>query len=69
MSWLEQLTGDTLIVHLRSDTASLKGVVVGTHEDCLVLRDALVLDVETTTPLDGAVVVPRENVDFCQRVA
>ena len=67
MDWLNELTLDTVIVHLR-DSHSIKGVLAAVHSDCLVLRDALLLEPESQAVLDGSVVVPRSNVDFMQRI-
>jgi small nuclear ribonucleoprotein (snRNP)-like protein len=66
--WIAQLTHDTVIVHLKGGSRSLKGVLAAVHADCLVLRDAVVLEPETQVLLDGEVVVPRPNVDFMQRI-
>lgn len=66
--WLSSLTLDTVIVHLKDDGHSLKGVLAAVHADCLVLRDAVVLEPESQVVLDGSVIVPRANVDFMQRI-
>ncbi len=65
-SWLDGLTHETVIVHLKGNSHSLKGVLAAVHADCLVLRDVAVLDPEDQAMLDGSVVVLRENVDFMQ---
>ena len=66
MTWLDALTFDTVIVH-QKDGPSLKGVRSAVHDDCVVLRDVLVL-LEGDAPhqLDGVIAVPRENVGFMQ---
>jgi len=46
----------------------LKGVQVAVHDDCIVLRDAMVLEDESTAILNGEIVVPRERVLFMQLV-
>lgn len=67
MDWLNELTLETVIVHLR-DSHSIKGVLAAVHSDCLVLKDAVVLEPESQAMLDGTVVVPRPSVDFMQRI-
>lgn len=68
MTWLDDLTLETVIVHLKSSNHSLKGVLSGVHSDCLVLRDGIVLEPESQVVLGGDVIVPRDNVDFMQRI-
>lgn len=65
-NWLETLTLKTVIVHLKADSASLKGVLAAVHADCVVLRAAVVLEPGSQAVLDGDVIVPRPNVDFMQ---
>lgn len=67
--WLDELTLKTVVVHLRGGGHSFKGVLAAVHADCLVLRDAYVLEPDSQDILDGLVVVPRENVDFMQVIA
>lgn len=69
-SWVDDVTGETLIVHLKSDTASLKGVVVDSEQpsDGLILRGVTVLEPDTQTAIEGTLIVPRDNIDFCQRL-
>lgn len=67
--WLEELTHDTVIVHLRDRDESIKGVLSGVHSDCLVVRDPIMLAGEDDqTVLAGTVIVLRESVDFMQVV-
>ncbi len=66
--WIASLTHETVIVHLKGDSHSIKGVLAAVHSDCLVLRDAIVLEPESQAVLDGEVIVPRPNVDFMQRI-
>lgn len=66
--WITSLTHDTVIVHTKDSGPSLKGVLAAVHSDCLVLRDAMLLEPESQVVLDGSVVVPRSNVDFMQRI-
>jgi len=66
--WIATLTLETVIVHTKDSGPSLKGVLAAVHADCLVLRDAMLLEPESQVVLDGSVVVPRSNVDFMQRI-
>lgn len=66
MTWLADLTLDTVIVHT-VDGPSLKGLKSVVHDDCIVLREVLVLGDDTAT-LNGEIVVPREQVAFMQLV-
>ena len=66
--WLDDLTLETVIVHTAGGP-SFKGVKAAVHEDCLVLRDAQILEDDAATLLNGEIVVPREQVAFLQLVA
>lgn len=66
MTWLDALTMETVVVHT-TDGTSLKGVRSAVHDDCLVLRDVIVLGEEDAV-LNGEIVVPRERVSFMQLV-
>jgi hypothetical protein len=58
VTWLDDLTLNTVIVHI-DDGPSLKGLVAAVHDDCLVLRDALLYhDNDAPEQLDGLQVVP-----------
>lgn len=67
-SWVDEITGETLIVNLKSETAALKGVVFPLGDDALVLRQVTILEGDAHTAVEGHVIVPRDNVDFCQRL-
>lgn len=68
MTWLDAVSLETVIVHV-TDGPSLKGLREVVHDDCLVLRDALVFHEEDAPQqLDGLLVVPREKVLFVQVV-
>jgi hypothetical protein len=67
-SWIAGLTHETVIVHLKGGSHSLKGVLAAVHADCLLLRDAVVLEPDSQVILDGCVVIPRPNVDFMQTI-
>jgi hypothetical protein len=64
--WLDALTLETVIVH--TDSASFKGLKAAVHDDCIVLRDALLLEPEAQTLIDGQIVIPREQVQYLQIV-
>lgn len=67
MTWLEQLTLDTVIVHT-TDGLSFKGLKQTVYDDSLVLKEARVLEGETgmSKILDGEIAIPRERVHFIQ---
>lgn len=67
MTWLDALTLDTVVVHLKSGT-SIKGLKLAVHDDGIVLRDAMVLETEGVQMLNGTPFVPRESVDWMQLV-
>jgi hypothetical protein len=69
MTWLDDLTLDTVIVHT-TDGMSFKGLKSSVYDDCLVLREARVLEDDGMSKiLDGEVAVPRERVHFVQVLA
>lgn len=65
MRWIERLTRRSVVVHTR-DGASMRGVLVATYRDCLVLSHANYLAGEGAVAVDGEVVVPRETVSWLQ---
>ena len=65
--WIKSLTARTVLVHTR-DSRTLRGALVGVHDDCLVLDHAAYVIDDTTTDLAGRAVVPRENVSFVQEL-
>ena len=66
MTWLDDLTLDTVIVHTR-DEMSFRGLRSSVYDDCLVLKEARVLEGEgVSSVLNGEVVIPRERVHFVQ---
>jgi hypothetical protein len=66
MTWLDALTFSTVIVHTKNGM-SFKGIKQTVYDDCLMLRDARVLEDEgMSRVLNGEVAIPRENVDFMQ---
>lgn len=65
MTWLDDVTMDTIIVHL-DGAPSVKGLSAAVHDDCLLMRDAVVLD--DASLLGGDLIIPRERVLFIQRI-
>jgi hypothetical protein len=66
MTWLEQLTLETVIVHT-TDGMSFKGLKRTVYDDSLVLSEARVLEDEGMSKiLDGEIAIPRERVHFIQ---
>ena len=66
MTWLDDLTLDTVIVHT-TDGMSFKGIKSTVYDDALVLRDARMLEADgISSIIDGEVAVPREKVHFVQ---
>lgn len=63
--WIDRLTRRSVVVHTR-DGASLKGVLVGSYRDCLVLAHVRYLAGEGEASVDGEAVVPRETVGWIQ---
>lgn len=68
-SWADELTRPTVIVHLRHDGPSVKGVLAAVHSDALILSDALHLEPEAQTLMDGSTVIPRESIAYLQVLA
>lgn len=66
MTWLDDLTLETVIVHT-TDGMSFKGLKSSVYDDSLVLRDVRVLqDDGATEQLNGEIAIPRERVHFVQ---
>lgn len=68
MTWLDDLTFETVIVHLK-DGASIKGLKSTVHDDGILLREACLLEETGLIMLDHDPFVPRENVSWLQVVA
>lgn len=68
-NWLDDLTLQTVIVHTTDNGPSIKGLKAAVYDDCIVLRDAMVLDPEAQEILNGLVVIPRENVALMQLIS
>jgi hypothetical protein len=68
VTWLDDLTLNTVIVHTRGGS-SFRGLKRGVYDDALLLWQAAILEDEgRVTMLDGDVVIPREQVHFIQAV-
>lgn len=68
MTWLEGLTLDTVVVHLKDGT-SIKGIKSLVHDDGLGLREACLLEETGVIVLDSDPFIPRENVSWMQLVS
>jgi ABC-type phosphonate transport system ATPase subunit len=69
MTWLDDLTLETVVVHTTHDM-SIKGLKSSVYDDCLVLKEARVLEDDGMSKiLDGEVTIPRERVHFIQVLA
>jgi hypothetical protein len=68
VTWLDDLTLETVVLHMTHNGPSLKGLKVAIHDDCIVLRDVIALGETANDVLNGPIVVPRERVLFMQMV-
>lgn len=64
-NWITQLKANTVVVHTRSGD-SVRGILIGVFKDSLVIAHATLLQGDTTTNIDGEVVVPRDQVAWLQ---
>jgi hypothetical protein len=67
LRFLPRLARETVVVHTLSGT-SLRGVLVASYRDCLVLAHATYLGTDTTIKVDGESVIPREQIAWIQRL-
>ena len=67
MRWLKRLTARTVVVHL-TDDESIRGVLVGVYDDCLVLKHAAYLRANAADAIDGEAVIPRDKVAWMQNL-
>lgn len=67
MRFLQRITRETVVIHTLSG-ASVRGVLVAAYRDCLVLAHATYLTADSTEPVDGEAVIPREQVAWLQRL-
>lgn len=66
MTWLDDLTLETVIVHTR-DGMSFKGLKSSVYDDSLVLKEARILEDEgMSSIINGEIAIPRERVHFIQ---
>ena len=65
MRWINQLRFHTVVVHTTTQS-SMRGVLTGTYKDSLVISHAEFLAGDTTTSIDGEVVIPRDKVAWIQ---
>ena len=68
MSWLSDLTLETVIVHTINGGPSYKGMKRATYDDGIVLSDAALIEPEGLQMLQGAFFIPREQVHAIQLV-
>lgn len=66
MTWLDELTLETVIVTTTDDGPSLKGLKRAVYDDGIVLAQAAMLEADSLVVLDGDVFVPREKVLLIQ---
>lgn len=66
MTWLDDLTLETVIVTTTDDGPSLKGLKRAVYDDGIVLKDAAVLEEGALVMLDGDLFIPREKVLLVQ---
>jgi hypothetical protein len=66
MTWLDDLTLETVIVTTTGDGPSLKGLKRAVYDDGIVLAQAAMLEADSLVVLDGDVFVPREKVLLVQ---
>lgn len=65
-NWISKLDRRNIVVHLAAGD-SIKGILIATHGDCVVLGHARALGADgDARALDGDVVIPREQVAFIQ---
>ena len=64
-AWLPKLTRHHVAVV--TTTGTLRGVLAGVYPDCIVLAHAQLLG-EPPTPLEGDVLIPRQQIRFLQDV-
>lgn len=67
MRWLDKLDRKIVVAHLTTG-ASIRGVLVGVHRDCIVLGHASWLGPEGADNIDGEAVLPRERLAWLQDV-
>jgi hypothetical protein len=68
VTWLDDLTFDTVIVHTIHNGPSLRGLRVAVYDDGILLRDVVNLDNEPLVVEAGTTFVPRGQVARLQLV-
>lgn len=66
MTWLDDLTLQTVIVTTTDDGPSLKGIKRAVYDDGIVLTQAAVLEADAIVTLEGDLFIPREKVLLVQ---
>lgn len=64
---IEELTRESVVAHLDNGD-SLKGVLLATYSDCLVLAHAVALTDGGEMPVDGEAVLPLRRILWVQRL-
>jgi hypothetical protein len=64
-SYIDDLVRLRVIAHTKDDQ-SIRGVLVASHPDCIVLEAAEYLDEAKTESLSGTPVIPRSNLSWLQ---
>lgn len=67
MGGIRGLRRRTVVIHTRDDQ-SIRGILIETYRDCLVLCEPQYLGEAKPAELKGNAVIPRENVAFLQVV-
>lgn len=68
MKWINNLRAHTVVVHTTAGS-SLRGVMVGTYTDSVVLSHVEFLAGDTTTTIDGDAVIPRDKIAWIQTLS
>jgi len=75
MTWLDAVALDTMIVHTTHGEV-VKGLKAAVYDDCLIVREAHLLEYpgkppedDSVTLLAGDFVIPRERVHYLQRLS
>lgn len=66
---IDGYVGHTVVVHLRGDGPSLRGVLVAAARDALTLADAAHLVAAGPILLEGRQLVPRDRLEYFQVLA
>ena len=66
MTWLDDLTLETVIVTTTDDGPSLRGLKRAVYDDGILLSQAAVLEADALVTLEGELFIPREKVLLVQ---